>query len=104
MTPAEFLTALIIAAAFFYWLDAMGTKEIARRVGRRACEDADVQFLDDTVVLTKVRLRWDGRGRLTIYREYKFEFTSDGSCRYGGEITVLGKQIERLAMEPYRIP
>lgn len=104
MAFIEILTALIAVAAFFYWLDATDAKELARRGGRSACAREGVQFLDDTVVLAKVRLRRGGRGRLMIYREFHFEFTSDLSRRYRGEIILLGKQIESLVMDPYRIP
>jgi hypothetical protein len=40
---------------------------------------------------------------MKIYREYQFEFTSDGNVRYGGEIALLGKNIVYLVMEPYRM-
>jgi hypothetical protein len=81
----------------------MHSKEIARREGRRACDDAEVHFLDDTVALGKLRLGRDRNGRLAIRREYRFEFTSDWSCRYKGKIVIAGKRVEDLTLEPYRI-
>lgn len=100
----DILLLLILLAGFFYWLNAARAKEIARQVGRRACEVEDVQFLDESVVLIRLRLRRNQNGQLTLYREYQFEFTSDGGVRYGGEIIVFGRQVERVTLEPYRIP
>jgi hypothetical protein len=99
----ELLAVLAVIAALGYWLNGMRTKEIARLGGRRACREANVYFLDDTVAQTRLRLRRDGRGRFAIYREYRFEFTSDGTARYRGEMVVCGKQIRRITMEPYRV-
>ncbi len=104
MTAADILVVLVFVTGVLYWWNATRTKEIARRGGRRACENAEVYFLDDTVAISNIRLRWDDRGRLKFYRKYKFEFTSDGSYRYSGEIIVFGKEIERVTMEPYRLP
>lgn len=81
----------------------MHAKEYARHACRVRCNDVGVIFLDDTVMLTRLRLRRDSEGHMKIYREYQFEFTSDGNVRYGGEIALLGKNIVYLVMEPYRM-
>lgn len=104
MTPTEFISVLILFGAIWYWLDGMRTKEIARQQGRHACNKAEVNFLDDTVAIKKVRLCRDGQGKLTIYREYQFEFASDGANRYRGEIIILGKKVKSIYLDPYRIP
>jgi len=41
---------------------------------------------------------------LRIYREYRFEFTSDGTCRYRGEIILMGRNVQHVTTEAYRIP
>ena len=99
----ELLILLLLIAVPFYWFDAMRAKELARNRGRQVCSNSGLIFLDDTVALNKTRLRRDGTGRLRIYREYRFEFTSDGSSRYRGEMTVSGRHIEHLSMDAYRI-
>lgn len=104
MTWFEFLLAIFLVVGFFYWLDAMRARGIARLSGKHACDKAGLIFLDDTVALNKIRFRRDGLGRLGVYREYCFEFTSDGSQRYNGEIHMFGRYVVNLTMEPYRIP
>ena len=100
----DILLTLSLVAGFLYWLDAARGKDLARWSGRRACDKEDVQFLDDTVVLVRARLRRNALGRLSIYREYQFEFSTDGGHRYGGEIIILGGMLQRVTLEPYRIP
>lgn len=100
----KLLGLLALGGLIWYWLDAMRTKEIAVAGGRIACDEVGVIFLDDTVALGGMRLGRNDIGQLVIVRDYRFEFTSDGSQRYRGLLTLVGKQVERLQMEPYRIP
>lgn len=96
------LGILLLLGGGWYWYDAIRAKELATDAGRKRCNDVGVIFLDDTVALVRLRLRRNGEGRLSIYREYRFEFASDGGARYGGEIALHGGRITRLDMEPYR--
>ena len=100
----QLLGLLGVGVAFWYWLDAMRIKEAAHLIGKRECEKAALFFLDDTVALTRVRLRRDREGYMRIFRDYRFEFTSDGSRRYTGEISMQGRHLARLHLEPFRIP
>lgn len=104
MSFLQLLALLGVAVLFWYWLDAMRIKEAAHRIGKRECEKAALFFLDDTVALSRVRLRRDREGYMRIFREYRFEFTSDGSRRYTGEISMQGRHLARLWLEPFRIP
>ncbi|MBK8162874.1 MAG: DUF3301 domain-containing protein [Gammaproteobacteria bacterium] len=102
LTLAEFLILVFFLGGGWYWYGAMRIKELARAAGHRRCGEVGVTFLDDTVSLTRLRVRRDQDGQLALYREFQFEFTSDGSARYGGEITLLGGRILGIVMEPYR--
>ena len=100
----DLIWLLPVAGLVWYWLDAMRSQEMARRIGRDACLKADVLLLDDTVALARIRLRRNGAGHISLYREYRFEFTSDGSQRYGGSLALLGRQLQDVQLEAYRIP
>lgn len=93
---------ILLIGGGWYWFMAMRAKEIACHAGRSRCQDLGVVFLDDTVVLVRLRLRRDNEGRVALLRQYKFEFASDGGKRYGGEIALLGRHVVHLEMEPYR--
>lgn len=96
MTAFDIVVVLGIAGLLWFWLDGLRCKEIARAAGRHASEQAQVQFLDDTVELTKLRLRRGAQGRLVWYREYRFEFTRNGDYRIPGTIRMLGQRLTRL--------
>lgn len=103
MTPGSALVGLLLVlGGGWYWFEAMSAKELARHAGRRRCDELGVTFLDDSVVLTRLRPRRDAGGRMSLYREYRFEFASDGGVRYGGRIALLGRRVTRLEMAPYR--
>ena len=104
MFSTELLWILSLAAVVWFWLDSMRTNELARNIGRHACEKSEVLFLDDTVVLQKIRMRRNTNGQMTLYREYQFEFTSDGSQRYKGKIALNGKRLIDVQLEAHRIP
>lgn len=105
MLSFDVLIWLLLAAALvWYWLDGMRSHEIARGLGRNACVQANVLLLDDTVALSRMRLRRNARGRPSLYREYRFEFTSDGSQRYNGRLAMLGRQLQEVQLDAYRIP
>jgi hypothetical protein len=96
----ELVTLLGFAALAWYWVDALRCKEIARAAGQHACQQAEAQFLDDTVEITRLRLRRDARGQPVLYREYRFEYTRSNDYRQRGEIVMLGRRVMRLALEP----
>lgn len=96
------LGILLLLGGGWYWFDAIRAKEVATAAGRKRCNDVGVTFLDDTVALARVRLCRTAEGRVSICRQYRFEFASDGGVRYGGEIALQGARVTRLEMEPYR--
>lgn len=81
----------------------MHCKEIARKAGKTACQQNQVQLLDDTVEKKKIWLRRNQLGRLQLCRLYLFEFTSDGTQRYQGRIVLAGQFVVDISMDAYRI-
>lgn len=96
------LTLACIAGAWF-WVDTLRAREIARDAGKRACLRAGLQFLDDSVAGTGVKLSRDEHGRRVIRRTYRFEFSDTGDNRLEGRLVLLGGRVESLFMEPYRM-
>ena len=62
-----------------------------------------LQFLDDTVSVSRVRLGRDDEGQLKIARTYTFEFSDTGNNRRHGAIVMLGGELQDLQLEPFRI-
>jgi hypothetical protein len=94
---------VLIAAGIFFWLDSLRARERALSAGRAACERYQLQFLDDTVSVSRVRLGRDDEGQLRIARTYTFEFSDTGNNRRHGAIVMLGAELQDLQLEPFRI-
>ncbi len=97
----DFFLVLLLLGALVFWWDSLGAREAARQAGRRICQQNNLQFLDDTVAISRIRLRRDALGRSRIYREYRFEFSHSGDDRSGGMVTLLGKQVLKTEINLY---
>jgi len=92
--------ALTVLAAFgWFWLSSLRVREHAVNAGRHACMESGVQFLDDTVALTQIRMARNDLGQLRFARCYRFEFSSTGDNRQRGNIRALGERIESVEMD-----
>ena len=98
----ELFIIIFLISALLYWFDGIQAKENATIHAKAACKKVLIEFLDDTVLIKKVRLRRNSQGQLSIYREYEFEFSSTGEFRYKGIVCLLGKHLIDVEMEPYK--
>ncbi len=90
---------VLLGLLVWFWQDSMRAREQAREAGARACQQSDVQLLDDTVALEKLWPRRDRDGRLCLERHYVFEFTDNGATRRVGFVSMMGRRVEVLHME-----
>lgn len=102
MDFTDLLFILLLAALAGFWLDSLRALETARNAGKRACNSAGVQFLDDTVTVTAWALKRRTGGQLAIRRTYRFEFSDTGDNRLEGTLVLLGARVESVEMEPFR--
>lgn len=103
ISMTEFFVLLVLAATAGYLIEAMRSKDFARTAAKRYCRERDVQFLDDTVQLRKLRLRRDFGGHTVVYREFGFEFTVDGSARQSGDLVLHGRRLISLSLGSERV-
>lgn len=94
---------LLLGLIGWLWWDSRGVAERATVAARAYCGNAGVSFLNDTVAWKKLRLKRNRAGRVQFQRTYFFEFASDMQQRYRGEIIMLGKKVESISLDPYRI-
>ncbi len=102
MDFTDLLFILLLAALAGFWLDSLRALETARNAGKRACNSAGVQFLDDTVTVTSLSLKRSAGGQLAIRRIYRFEFSDTGDNRLEGTLVLLGARVDSVEMEPFR--
>ena len=99
----ELFLLLAVIALGWFWLDSLRALDVARNAGRQACNNAGVQFLDDTVAGTALTLVRDGAGRRTLRRTYRFEFSDTGNTRLEGQLILFGNRLDSVTMQPYRL-
>lgn len=81
----------------WFWLDSMRAREIALGICRAACERRGVQFLDQTVALRKLGIRWPNQG-LRFRRVYRFDFSEEGVGRRNGYLVLLGTDLVEISL------
>lgn len=96
MTGLFVIVAIVFLA--LYLNDSWRSLERARVVARNVCGRHGVQFLDGSVVRTRLRLERDG-GNLAFVRHYRFEFTLDGVHRHSGHLAQRGRRLELVSMD-----
>lgn len=94
---------LILGLVGWLWWDSRGVAERATVAARAYCGNAGVSFLNDTVAWQKLRLKRNRSGRMQLQRTYFFEFASDMQQRYRGEIVMLGKKVESISLDAFRV-
>ena len=89
------LLVLMICAAIgvAWWSAARGAAERAGELGREACDAAGVQWLDQTVHASGLRLRRGEDGRLGVERSFRFEYSDDGRDRHVGRLVLRGGRL-----------
>ena len=66
---------------------------------RRLCRDLKVQFLDESVVLTRIRLGRGAAGWPHFIRVYGFEFSGTGQDRWQGRATLAGRDVLSVQLD-----
>lgn len=88
---------LLLVSIALAWHLHRSAAETAIRIGRDACTAAGVQWLDQSVHLTGMRLRRHDTGTLGVERSYRFDYSRDGEDRYRGGIVLLGSRLLKLS-------
>lgn len=94
---SAFSGLLLIAACAWLWLDATRARELAVHTCIRGCQQRGVQLLDQTVALVRLSPAI-GRGRLTLRRIYRFEYSEEGVERQDGHLTLIGRDLVEFSL------
>lgn len=96
---------LILAVAASYWLwRTLGLRDRALALVRQHCRQADVQLLDESIYLNRVRIRRVKGLRVALERRYGFEFTVTGERRYQGHVELHGARLHHIELAPHPFP
>jgi len=99
----DLILIALLLSAYLYWFNGQRVKEVALKAVRANCLNLEVQMLDEYVALNSIGLKRDQAGKMQVRRIFSFEFSSTGNERYNGACIMLGRRVESIQMEPYRI-
>lgn len=88
---------LIIGLVIWFWLDSARAREIATAICTKACELRGVQFLDQTVALSRMGIGRTNNG-LRLSRTFRFDFSEEGATRHSGHIVMVGIQMQEFSL------
>lgn len=92
-----FLGILLILFLIWFWFDSARAREIATGICEHGCMQRDVQFLDQTVALTRIGIRWTNHS-IRFRRLFRFDFSEEGMGRRSGYILLVGIQLEEFSL------
>lgn len=99
------VTLLILAFWAGAWIwRGLGLRDRALSLVRSHCSKADVQLLDESIALVRLRPGRNRNGRIGLIRRYAFEFTVTGERRYPGFVELHGAQLLNLELAPHPFP
>ncbi len=97
----ELLAAVALAAVLaLFWHSSLAAREIANRVAAETCASANVQMLDGTVAIHRLRLVRGGDAPLAWQRIYVFDYTEDGFSRRRGFVVLTGDTLDSVGLGP----
>ena len=88
---------LLLLLLGWFWLDSLRAREIAIGICRVACEQRDLQLLDQAVALQRIGVRRTPRG-LRLRRVFRFDFSEEGVGRRSGYLVLTGVDLEDLSL------
>lgn len=92
------------AAAFSFWSAGRAAAERAEALGRDACKAAGVQWLDQSVHATGMRLCRHDNGWLGLERTFRFDYSLDGEDRHIGRMVLRGERLIAFSGPVSRAP
>lgn len=87
VTEFSLLFGAGLVAALWWWM--VEARDRVNLVCREVCRDLELQRLDESVSLNRLRLARDGDW-LGFERVYAFEFSVNGADRHPGEVCLRG--------------
>lgn len=100
---SDLLWLTLICGGLMHWWKAQQIKEIALKAVRRHCKELELQLLDQSIALRGFWLKRDDDGKVRVWRSYAFSFSSTGDDRYEGRISLLGRKVTGMQLEPHRL-
>jgi len=100
MTWGLLLAVALLALIVVFWHSSLAARELANRVAQEACTGAQVQMLDGTVAIHRLRIVRSDDQPLAWHRTYVFDYTADGYSRQRGFVVLTGDSVDTVGLGP----
>jgi len=100
MTWGLLLSVALLALVVVFWHSSLAARELANRVAQEACTGAQVQMLDGTVAIHRLRIVRSDDQPLAWHRTYVFDYTADGYSRQRGFVVLTGDSVDTVGLGP----
>lgn len=91
--PGGLILLLLVGCGYAFWNSSRAATERATELGRNACQAANVQWLDQSVHATGLRLCRMPSGWPGLERSFRFDYSHDGIERHSGRMVLRGTQL-----------
>ena len=81
----ELTLLLIMGLIGYYWHNQTSALDICRATGKQLTQQKGWAFLDDSLIQKHIRIK-PRRGKLSLFREFEFEFSDPDARRHRGTI------------------
>lgn len=98
-TLSAILLLVLLFGSAWFWSDSLRARDRVIKICSRLCNDIGVQFLDETVALSRLRLRRNTNGGLQLIRHYTFEYSGTGADRWQGYALLYGMRMDSVQLQ-----
>ena len=100
MTWGLLLAVALLALIVVFWHSSLAARELANRVAQETCTGAQVQMLDGTVAIHRLRIVRSSDQPFAWHRTYVFDYTADGYSRQRGFVVLTGDNVDTVGLGP----
>lgn len=84
-----------------WWWQSIKMREQALWQAKKYCEQMNLQWLDQNLVMKKIRFIRKSMVYWKIEITFQFEFATTGSDRYRGFLIFVGGKLSQIVTDPY---
>ncbi len=93
----------LLAACAGVWWHGQGIKARAADHAKRYCQQHELQWLDEALMLRKLWPVRSRSGSMVFERTYLFEFSSTGEYRYRGSVSMQGYYLKNIEVQTHHL-
>lgn len=87
------LLLVLLTIVIIFWFEILKMREYVIKRCQRACEEAKIQFLDQSVAVISIKFRLGKNGLPELLRIYQFEYSENGVDRLPAYVDLINNRI-----------